>query len=42
MHELPRGSAVFAPAGIPYRLEAAEAGRPAVVFKAGVPLPPRR
>jgi len=40
--ELPRGSAVLAPAGVSYRLEAADAGRPAVLFKAGVPRPPQR
>jgi mannose-6-phosphate isomerase len=40
--ELPRGSAVFAPAGVPYSLEAVDAARPAIVFKAGVPLPSER
>ena len=36
--ELPRGAAVFVPAGIPYSLEPAGLEEHAVLFKAGVPL----
>ncbi len=35
---LPRGAALFAPAGVPYTMEAAGTGGSAVIWKAGVPL----
>jgi mannose-6-phosphate isomerase len=38
--ELPRGAALFAPAGVPYGIEPGRAGGTAVIWKAGVP--PRR
>jgi len=36
--EMPRGAAVFAPAGLPYSLEPGAEGASAVIFRAGVPL----
>jgi mannose-6-phosphate isomerase class I len=35
--EMPRGVAVFAPAGLPYSLEPGAEGASAVIFRAGVP-----